>query len=218
MVTRYTTAQLIAKIQAQAAASGIDANIAVEQLRQESVGFATRYVYGPDTSPTGAGGVAQFMPDTATRFGLSAADRFDPDKAIPAWAQYMTLMLGMFNGRYDLALAGYNWGEHRTTLQTALAAGQSILNYSIPSETRNYITTIFTKAGYDANALYGAAQPAPTDNGGDMATVTAPANLLPIDVGDLGTINVSPPPGDILVNLIPILLVVGVVVAVVVIS
>lgn len=146
----YTTAQLIGLIMTTAGANGIDPAVAVAQLRKESVNFAPYYVYGPGVSPKGAAGIAQFMPDTGARFGLSLSDRFNPDRALPAWAMYMRQLLGQFNGRYDLALAAYNWGENRTALQQALVSGQSILKYSIPTETRNYVTGILDASGYSA--------------------------------------------------------------------
>lgn len=59
------------------------------------------------TSPAGAQGIAQFMPDTARAMGLD--DAFDPAKAIDAQARLMRDLLGRF-GSVPLALAGYNAG------------------------------------------------------------------------------------------------------------
>lgn len=187
---QYTTDQLIAKIQAQAIASGIDPAIAVEQARVESGNFNPTYVYGPGASPKGAQGLFQFMPATAARFGLT--NPFNPDQAILAWSKYMIFLLHMFNGRYDLALAGYNWGENRAILQTALQSGEPLLGYgigAIPQETFLYVNNILDAAGYDSVSVglvpYG-----------DSAPI-APTDVQPIIYGgDLGTINVTAPPLD----------------------
>lgn len=132
--------QLLPMIRATAARFGIDPTIGIAQLRQESVNFQARYVCGPNKSPAGAQGLAQFMPGTAARFGLK--NPFDPPQALEAWGKYMRLLLDMFGGRYDLALAGYNWGENRATLRNALRDGKSVLSYSIPAETRGYVSKI----------------------------------------------------------------------------
>lgn len=60
-------------------------------------------------SPKGARGPMQFMPDTARRYGLR--DPHDARAAIDAAARYLRDLLVRFNGRLDLALAGYNAGE-----------------------------------------------------------------------------------------------------------
>lgn len=61
------------------------------------------------TSPKGARGLMQFMPDTARRYGLQ--NPHDPRAAIDAGARYLRDLLIRFNGRLDLALAAYNAGE-----------------------------------------------------------------------------------------------------------
>lgn len=146
---RYTTAQLIARIQETAAGAGIDPAIAVAQLRHESGGFQDRYVYGPGMSRTGAMGVAQFMPGTWARFGQG--DPFTPDDALPAWARYMTVLLNKFGGRYDLALAGYNSGENRPEYTNAAAQGRainwSVLPAGVQNETKPYVENILAAAG-----------------------------------------------------------------------
>ena len=59
------------------------------------------------TSPAGAQGIAQFMPGTASSYGLD--DPFDAEKAIDAQAHMMRDLLGQF-GSVPLALAAYNAG------------------------------------------------------------------------------------------------------------
>lgn len=73
------------------------------QLWQESK-FNPRAV-----SPVGAAGIAQFMPATAAAYGLTAAERFDPAKAIDAQAHLMHDLLRQF-ASVPLALAAYNAG------------------------------------------------------------------------------------------------------------
>jgi hypothetical protein len=58
-------------------------------------------------SPAGAEGIAQFMPGTASSYGL--ADPFDPVEAIDAQAHLMSDLLHQF-GSPELALAAYNAG------------------------------------------------------------------------------------------------------------
>jgi soluble lytic murein transglycosylase-like protein len=60
-------------------------------------------------SPAGAVGLMQLMPATARRFGVR--DRADPEQNIQAGAQYLRLLLDLFDGDVRLALAGYNAGE-----------------------------------------------------------------------------------------------------------
>lgn len=115
---------------------GLDVGIALAQIQQES-GFNPKAV-----SSAGAKGLAQFMPDTAKRFGLK--DPFDPVQAAEAYGKYMSLLLKLFNGRYDLALAGYNWGENRAQLKTALRTGKQLTGQ--PTETRNYVAKIMANA------------------------------------------------------------------------
>lgn len=60
-------------------------------------------------SPRGACGILQLMPQTGKRFGVSNA--FDVTQNIEGGARYLRWLLDRFDGRVDLALAGYNAGE-----------------------------------------------------------------------------------------------------------
>jgi hypothetical protein len=86
-------------------------------------------------SPAGAQGIAQFMPATATSYGLD--DPFDPVEAIDAQAHLMSDLIRQL-GSPELALAGYNAG-----------AGAVEGCHCVPSypETRAYVTRILALLG-----------------------------------------------------------------------
>lgn len=111
-------------------------------------------------SPKGARGPMQFMPDTATRFGLR--NPHDPQQSIDAAARYLRELLRKFDGRLDLAIAAYNAGEgtvesFRTGRPLVLASGKIInrrgrITGGIPPyrETQEYVRsaiTFFTNDG-----------------------------------------------------------------------
>jgi hypothetical protein len=75
------------------------------QIRQES-GFKNTV-----GSPAGAMGIAQFIPSTGAKYGLfTAADFYNPSKAIDAMAQHMSDLKAKC-GSQEVALALYNAGE-----------------------------------------------------------------------------------------------------------
>jgi hypothetical protein len=87
-------------------------------------------------SPTGAQGIAQFMPGTAQIYGLS--DPFDVRQAIDAQAHLMSDLLRQFVGKVALALAAYNAG-----------AGAVRRHGGVPpyAETRAYVARILGLLG-----------------------------------------------------------------------
>ena len=105
---------------------GLDPFLIFCLMNQES-GFAARA-----TSPKGAQGLMQLMPATAARYGVR--NPYDAAQSISAGARYLKDLLQMFNGRLDLALAGYNAGEG-----AVIKYGYQIPPYS---ETRNYVRLI----------------------------------------------------------------------------
>jgi len=87
------------------------------------------------TSPKGAQGLMQLMPDTAARYGVT--NPYDAAQSIKGGTRYLKDLLKMFNGRVDLALAGYNAGEG-----AVMKYGNTIPPYS---ETRNYVRLILKR-------------------------------------------------------------------------
>ncbi len=83
------------------------------------------------TSPKGARGLMQLMPETAARYGVR--DIFDPEQNIWGGARYMRDLLVKFNHEIPLALAAYNAGENAV-----------IRHGGIPpyTETRNYVKKV----------------------------------------------------------------------------
>lgn len=87
------------------------------------------------TSPKGAQGLMQLMPDTAARYGVT--NPYDMAQSIKGGTRYLKDLLTMFNGRVDLALAGYNAGEG-----AVMKYGKTIPPYT---ETRNYVRLILKR-------------------------------------------------------------------------
>jgi Transglycosylase SLT domain/SPOR domain len=102
------------------------------------ISFLTRLIWRESSlrpesvSPAGAEGVAQFMPRTAAERGLT--DPFDPEKAIPAAARFLSDLAARF-GNLGLAAAAYNGGPN---LVSRFLAGRA----DMPYETRGYVVAI----------------------------------------------------------------------------
>jgi len=111
---------------AAAAKYDIDPNVFVRQITQESH-------WDPTTvSPSGAQGIAQFMPATAASRGV---DPLDPIAALDAAAKLDHDNLIAFDGDYAEMLAAYNAGRG------------SVMRYGgVPPfpETQNYVALILT--------------------------------------------------------------------------
>jgi len=88
-------------------------------------------------SPKGAQGLMQLMPGTAARYGVT--NPYDVAQSIAGGTRYLKDLLKMFNGRIDLALAGYNAGEG-----AVIKYGYNIPPYD---ETRNYVKLIIQRYG-----------------------------------------------------------------------
>lgn len=92
-------------------------------------------------SHCGATGLMQLMPGTAKRFGCK--NSFDPVQNIDAGTRYLRFLLDRFDGKLELAVAGYNAGEHNVEKH-----GNKIPPFA---ETRAYVPNVlgFTKTMMD---------------------------------------------------------------------
>jgi soluble lytic murein transglycosylase-like protein len=110
---------------------GVDPYLIYCLMSQES-GFTSGA-----TSPKGAQGLMQLMPGTAARYGVT--NPYDLAQNIKGGTRYLKDLLKMFDGRVDLALAGYNAGEG-----AVMKYGNTVPPYS---ETRNYVRLILQRYG-----------------------------------------------------------------------
>ena len=78
-------------------------------------------------SPKGAQGLLQLMPATAARFGV--ADPFDAAQNVEGGARYLRWLIDRYDGRLDLALAGYNAGEGAVDRYAAVPPYRETLGY-----------------------------------------------------------------------------------------
>jgi soluble lytic murein transglycosylase-like protein len=105
---------------------GVDPYLVYCIMHQES-----RFGSGA-VSYKGAQGLMQLMPGTAARYGVT--NSFDPAQNIMGGTRYLRDLLRLFNGRVDLALAGYNAGEG-----AVMKYGRRVPPYN---ETQNYVRII----------------------------------------------------------------------------
>jgi soluble lytic murein transglycosylase-like protein len=110
---------------------GVDPYLIYCLMSQES-----KFITGA-VSNKGAQGLMQLMPDTAARYGVT--NPYDVAQNIKGGTRYLKDLLKMFNGRVDLALAGYNAGEG-----AVMKYGNTIPPYD---ETRNYVKLILKRYG-----------------------------------------------------------------------
>lgn len=122
----------IAVARQEAINAGISPELFVRQINVESS-------FNPNAlSPSGAEGIAQFMPKTAASLGI---DPWNPTDALKGAAQLMAHYTKMFDGVYAKALATYNAGAG--TVQHAITAcGEVHWMSCLPAETQQYINLI----------------------------------------------------------------------------
>ena len=122
----------VAIAQQAATNAGISPVYFTRQINQES-GFNPNAI-----SPSGAEGIAQFMPGTARGLGINP---WDPNAALNAAAHLMAGYANTYGGDYAKALAAYNGGSGN--VQNAISGcGAANWMNCLPGETRNYIRVI----------------------------------------------------------------------------
>ncbi|MDI3274983.1 lytic transglycosylase domain-containing protein [Pseudomonas sp. MDT1-16] len=84
------------------------------------------------TSPKGAGGLMQLMPDTARELGVK--DVYDPKANIQGGARYLKRLMTLFDNDISLAVAAYNAGP-----QAVLSRGGVIPPFA---ETQRYVPSV----------------------------------------------------------------------------
>ena len=104
--------------------------------------IAAESAFDPEAvSSKGAIGLMQIMPDTARRFGVDSdrwssveAKLMNPRMNLQLGSRYLRMLIDMFPGRLELALASYNAGEGAVQ-----KAGNAIPNFK---ETQNYVVMV----------------------------------------------------------------------------
>jgi len=153
-------------VKQSAKSNNLPVSFFIRLLHQES-GFRPDVV-----SHAGAQGVAQFMPETASRMGLQ--NPFDPLQAIPASARLLRQLLAQF-GNIGLAAAAYNAGPRR--IQDWLVSKNR--KSKLPEETQGYVRAITGK---------------PVENWKSVAKLVAdkrPASLAPCKTDDAEVLQVA---------------------------
>jgi len=129
MIAPRPAVRWVATIESAARRYDLPVEFLTRLLQQESSFFALA------VSRAGAQGIAQFMPQTATARGLrDPFDPFDPEKAIPAAAGYLSELRHQF-GNLGLAAAAYNAGSKGIT-EWLSGSGE------LPAETQDYVLKI----------------------------------------------------------------------------
>lgn len=142
---------------------GIDPNIFVAQIRQES-GFNPNAV-----SPAGAVGIAQFLPSTAAGMNVNP---WNPQSALEGAARLDAANLRAYGGDWAKVLAAYNAGGGAVNY-TVSRGGKNWQQY-LPSETQNYIRIILGTKGNPLPAPTPTTKPLVSKHTGHPAGISEP--------------------------------------------
>ena len=118
-------------VQAHASKQGLRPELVRAVIQVES-GFNPRA-----TSPKGAMGLMQLMPQTARDLGVR--DAYDPDENVRGGTKYLRQLLDKYDGNQELALAAYNAGPGAVDKY-----GEQVPPYR---ETRDYVRKVGSAAG-----------------------------------------------------------------------
>jgi hypothetical protein len=119
-------------IYAAAKRHALNPQIVSAVIRAESAGNPRAF------SPKGARGLMQLMPSTATRFGVSRGELWNPERNLEAGVSYLKWLSDRFGNDLSRILAAYNAGEG------SVDRYQGIPPYR---ETRDYVRRIYTTLG-----------------------------------------------------------------------
>ena len=122
---KLTSSQFIEQVIDEASNKyAVDSDLIRSVIRAESN-------FNPDsTSPKGAMGLMQLMPETAK--DLEVKRPYDISENVMGGTKYLKTLLDRYEGNTDLALAAYNWGMGNLERNPD----------SLPRETRDYIAKI----------------------------------------------------------------------------
>lgn len=127
--SRVADGRLDAIISKASKVYGVDRDLICSVIKAES-GFDPGA-----TSPKGAMGLMQLMPETAR--GLGVTDAYDPEQNVMGGTRHLRWLLDRYDGDVEKALAAYNWGTGNLERSTG----------KLPEETRNYIARIIQDYG-----------------------------------------------------------------------
>jgi soluble lytic murein transglycosylase-like protein len=116
---------------AELVSAAASANHLPEALLHAVINAESHYDPGA-TSPKGAGGLMQLMPDTARELGVN--DVYDPKANIQGGARYLKRLMTMFDNDISLAVAAYNAGP-----EAVLSRGRIIPPFA---ETQRYVPSV----------------------------------------------------------------------------
>lgn len=131
-----------ALIDAAAAKYGVDPALA-HAIALNGEGYG-KYTPQGSTSPKGAHGVMQLMPDTAKELGV---DPNDMAQNIDGGVRYIKQLSDQFNGDPALIAAGYNAGP-----ANAAKHGNDWASYPVPNETGPYVQRVVGAYGNPTQA------------------------------------------------------------------